>query len=155
MLYRILKSLQKAITGEARQIEFSSDLKLTLSFIESGCLPASLRDKIVFIFKLGLNDIEFLKQTDQIVFEFECIKRPEFPSVRMNFEFDDKQNKAYRFDYFFNIESDEDMELLGKLEAQDYLDLIFLDSKIEYSKRIEITKKDKEKIKAVLDEAQS
>ncbi len=155
MLHRILKPFQKAIRDKAKQTEFSSDLKMTLSFIESGCLPAFLNDKMVFIFKLGLNDIESLKQTDRIIFEFECIKRLEFPSVRMNFELEDKSNRIYRFDYFFNIESDEDMELLGKLEAQHYFDLIFFDSKINYTKRIEITKEDKEKIKAVLDEAKS
>jgi len=155
MLHRILKLFQKAIRDESKQTEFSSDLKMTLSFIESGCLPASVDNKTVFVFKCPQEEVNLLKETENVLFEFECIKRPEFPSVRLNFEFQDKSNKTYRFDYFFNIESDEDIELLEKLEDQRYFDLIFFDSKIEYSKRIEITKKDKEKIKAVLDQAKS
>lgn len=155
MLYSILKSLQRIIKDETREIEFSSDISMTLSFIESGFLPTSTDNKTVFIFKESQDEIDSFKETERVIFEFECVKRPEFPSVRMGFELKDRTKKTYRFDYFFNIESHEEMELLERLEHQDYFDIIFFDSKIEHSKRVEITKKDKEKIKAVLDEARS
>ncbi|MBI2487315.1 MAG: hypothetical protein HYW01_10220 [Deltaproteobacteria bacterium] len=155
MFYRILKSLQKIIKDETTEIEFSSELNMTLSFIESGFLPTSSDGKTVFIFKGSQDEIDSFKETDQVIFEFECIKRPEFPSVKMSLKLKDRSNKTYRFDYFFNVESDEEMELLERLEDQDYFDIIFFDSKIEYSKRVEITKNDKDKIKTVLVEARS
>jgi hypothetical protein len=126
---------------------------MTLSFIESGCLAASLNNKTVFVLKGSHNDIESIKKTSQILFWFECIKRPEFPSVRIYFDLKDKSNEPRVFEYFFNIESDEDMNLLGKLKEQDYFDIFFFDSDNAHSKRIKITEKDKEKIKKVIDQA--
>lgn len=155
MFYRILKSLQKIIKDETSEIEFSTELNTTLTFIESGFLPTSSDGKTVFIFKGSQDEIDSFKETDQIIFDFQCIKRLEFPSVRMSFELKDRSNKTYRFDYFFNIESDEEMELLERLEDQDYFEIILFDPKIEYSKRVEITEQGKEKIKTVLDEAKS
>ena len=73
----------------------------------------------------------------------------------MYFDLRDKSNKPYLFDYFFNIESDEDMKLLGKLLEQDYFDILSFDSRIAHSRRIEITKKDKEKIEKVLYQARA
>ncbi|HLE25273.1 MAG TPA: hypothetical protein VI935_06435 [Thermodesulfobacteriota bacterium] len=128
---------------------------MTLSFMESGCLATSLNDMTVFVFKGSHNEIESINNTSQIFFGLECIKRPEFPSVRMYFDLRDKSKKPFLFDYFFNIESDEDMKLLGKLAEQDYFDILLFDSIISYSKRVEITKREKEKIKEVLDQARA
>ena len=41
------------------------------------------------------------------------------------------------------------------LEHQGYFDIIFVDSKIEYSKRVRINKSDRDKIKNTLVEARS
>ena len=137
------------------RVELTHEIKMTLSFMESGCLATSLNDMTVFVFKGSHNEIESINKTSQIFFGLECIKRPEFPSVRMYFDLRDKSNKPYPFDYFFNIESDEDMKLLGKLLEQDYFDILFFDSRIAHSRRIEIAKKDKEKIEKVLHQARA
>jgi hypothetical protein len=155
LLSGFLKSLQKIIKDETSQTEFSRELTTALSFIDSGFLPTSADGKTIFIFKGSEEEINSFKETDQVRFEFECIKRPEFPSVKMNLELKDKSNKTSRFDYFFNIESDEEMELLAMLEHQGYFDIIFVDSKIEYSKRVRINKSDRDKIKNTLVEARS
>jgi len=153
LLSRILKSIQR-ITGDKRDlIKLSSEIEMTLSFMESGCLPTLANGKTVFIFKGPQDEIESLRETEQVLFGFECIKRPEFPSVRMHFELRGKANKPYRFDYFFGIESEEEIELLGRLKYQDHFDMFFFDSEIRYSKRIEISEEEKRKIKAVFDEA--
>lgn len=155
MLSNFLNSIKKLRTHKTPTVEFPKELMMTLSFIESGCLATSLNNMTVFVFKGSHNEIESINKTSQIFFGLECIKRPEFPSVRINFDLRYKSNKPYLFDYFFNIESNEDMKLLENIREQDYLDVLFFDSRIVYSKRIEMTKKDKEKIKEVLDQARA
>ena len=155
MLSNFLNSIKKLRTHKTPTVEFPKELMMTLSFIESGCLATSLNNMTVFVFKGSHSEIESINKTSQIFFGLECIKRPEFPSVRINFDLRGKSNKPYLFDYFFNIESNEDMKLLGNIREQDYLDVLFFDSRIVYSKRIEMTKKDKEKIKEVLDQARA
>jgi hypothetical protein len=135
------------------KVELTPELMTTLSFIDQGCLPNLIDDKTAFIFKAPQEKIDSLKFIKTVLFGFECIKRPEFPSVKMYFTLIDKKNKPHRFDYFFGIESDEDMELLERLKDQDYLDLIFFSDKIEYLKRVKISNADKEKIKSVTAEA--
>jgi hypothetical protein len=135
------------------KVELTPELMTTLSFIDRGCLPNLIDGKTAFIFKIPQEKIDSLKVIKNILFGLECIKRPEFPSVRMYFSLIDKKSKPHRFDYFFSIESDEDMELLQRLKDQDYLDMIFFSDKIECLKRVKISKTDKEKIRSVTDEA--
>jgi hypothetical protein len=137
----------------APKVEFTPELITTLSFIDRGCLPNLIDGKTAFIFKVPREKIDSLKVIKNILFGLECIKRPEFPSVKMYFSLVDKNNKPHRFDYFFSIESDEDMELLERLKDQDYLDMIFFSDKIECLKRVKISKTDKEEVKSVTDEA--
>ena len=155
MLSSIIRLLNKLMIHKTTRVELTHEIKMTLSFMESGCLATSLNDMTVFVFKGSHNEIESINNTSQIFFGLECIKRPEFPSVRMYFDLRDKSKKPFLFDYFFNIESDEDMKLLGKLAEQDYFDILLFDSIISYSKRVEITKREKEKIKEVLDQARA
>ena len=135
------------------KLEFTPGLMTTLSFIDRGCLPNLIDGKTAFIFKVAQEKIDSLKNIKNILFGFECIKRPEFPSVKMYFSLIDKKNKPHRFDYFFSIESDVDMELLERLKDQDYLDMIFFSEKIEYLKRVKISNTDKDKIITVTAEA--
>ncbi|MCI0454211.1 MAG: hypothetical protein L0Y68_04350 [Candidatus Dadabacteria bacterium] len=154
MLSSLLRSLKKLAVYNRISVELPDEIMMALSFIESGCLAVSLNNKTVFVFKGLSNELESLKKTKSLQFGLDCIKRPEFPSVRIYFDFRDKSNKPYLFDYFFNMESDEEMKLLKKFEEQDYFDILFFDSRIVYSRRIQLTKKDKEKIKETLDETE-
>src|ERR1700758_3316567 len=122
---------------------------MSLSLIESGCLATLLDNKTAFVFKGSQIEIELLRKTEQILFGFECIKRPEFPSVRMYFEIRDRENKPYQFDCLFSIESDEEIRLLSKLKDQDSFNIIFFDSEIRYLKGVNITQEEKKRIKSV------
>lgn len=155
MLSSILKLLQKA-SGDKTPLELSPELKTSLSFIESGCLAISANNYTAFVFKGPPDEINFLKQFEHINFGFECIKRPEFPSVKMYFELRDGTDKSRFFDYFFCIESDEDVELLQSLRDQYYFDILFSDSdKIKYSRRVHIKEEERIKLRTAVDEALS
>lgn len=136
-------------------ITLDHELELTLSLIESGCLATTLENKTSFIFKGDQRLIDSLKDTEKIRFDLECIKRKEFPSVVIHFDLLTKARLLYRFEYFFGIESSEEIKLLKNLKEQDHFDIYFLDSKIEFSKRVSITTEEKEKIGTVLEEALS
>jgi hypothetical protein len=138
-------------------ITLDPELELTLSLIESGCLATTLENKTSFILKGDQRLIDSLKdtETEKIRFDLECIKRKEFPSVVIHFDLLSKARLLYRFEYFFGIESSEEIKLLKNLKEQDHFDIYFLDSKIEYSKRVSITTEEKEKIGTVLEEALS
>ncbi len=151
MLYPILKSLQSR--DKTTQLELSSEIEMSLSFIASGCLAALVDDKTAFVFKGYQSEIELLRDIEQILFGFEFIKRPEFPSVRMYFDLIARENKPYRFDYFFGIDSDEEIGLLSKLKDQDSFNIIFFDSIIKFSKKVDITREEKKRIESVLKEA--
>jgi len=142
------------VCKETTQIELSSEIKMSLSFISSGCLAVPIGDKTAFVLKESQSEIEMLRGVEQILYGLECIKRPEFPSVRMYFEIRDRENKSYQFDCFFGIESDEEVRLLRELKDQDSFNIIFFDSEIGYSRRVKISEEQREKIKSVLDEAE-
>ncbi|MGE5445387.1 MAG: hypothetical protein ACM3SR_12430 [Ignavibacteriales bacterium] len=141
------------VCEETTQIELSSEIKMSLSFISSGCLAVLIDDKTAFVLKESQSEIEMLRDIEQILFGLECIKRLEFPSVRMYFEIRDRENKPYQFDCFFGIESDEEVRLLSKLKDQDSFNIILFDAEIGYSRRVKISEEQREKIKSVLDEA--
>lgn len=141
------------VCEETTQIELSSEIKMSLSFISSGCLAVLIDDKTAFVLKESHSEIEMLRDIEQILFGLECIKRLEFPSVRMYFEIRDRENKPYQFDCFFGIESDEEVRLLSKLKDQDSFNIILFDAEIGYSRRVKISEEQREKIKSVLDEA--
>lgn len=141
------------VCEKTTQIELSSEIKMSLSFISSGCLAVLIDDKTAFVLKESQSEIEMLRDIEQILFGLECIKRLEFPSVRMYFEIRDRENKPYQFDCFFGIESDEEVRLLSKLKDQDSFNIILFDAEIGYSRRVKISEEQREKIKSVLDEA--
>ena len=150
----VLRLLQKVKGDKTGDVKLSPELKTSLSFIESGCLATRINNNTCFVFKGTRDEINFLKQSEHVNLGFECIKRPEFPSVRMYFELRDRDDKAQSFDYLFGIESDEDMELLRSLKGQDYFDILFSDSdEIKYSRRIRIKEEERKVLGAILDEA--
>ncbi|MGH7901021.1 MAG: hypothetical protein ACRENZ_04725 [Thermodesulfobacteriota bacterium] len=136
-------------------ITLDPELELTLSLIESGCLATILENKTSFIFKGDQRLIDSLKNTEKIRFDLECIKRKEFPSVVIHFYLLSKARLLYRFEYFFGIESSEETKLLKNLKEQDDFEIHFLETKIEYSKRVNINTEEKKKIGNVLEEALS
>lgn len=156
MLSNVLRLFQKVRGDITSDIELSPELKTSLSFIESGCVATWINNNTGFVFKGTRDEINSLKQFEYVNLGFECIKRPEFPSVRMHFELRSRYDKAQFFDYLFGIESDEDMELLRSLKGQDYFDILFSDSdEIRYSRRVHIKEEERKILGSILAEATS
>jgi len=128
---------------------------MALSLIESGCLATSTKKRTIFIYKGASEIINSIGDIDKISFDLNCIKRQEFPSVVMQFYLINKDNEKYKFEYFFAVESELEMQLLEWLGDQDHFDIYFIDSDLEFSKRIPISEIDKGKIRSVILEARN
>jgi hypothetical protein len=133
-------------------LQLNTELEISLSLIESGCIATSINDETLFIFKHSEDVIESLRRVETITFELECLKRPEFPTIAMLFCLEGTSD-VYRFEYPFAIESEQDMELLKKLLDQDHFSIYFFDERIRYRKMVSLNDIDAEGIKSMIIEA--
>jgi len=119
--------------------------------IESGCFFISLNQMATLIIKSSREEINLLNNINGITFNFELIERPEFPSLGMHIEINTVSNRSFEFDYFFNTESHEEIELLKKLKHQNHFDILLYDTEILYSKKIDLSKDDKIELNSLID----
>jgi 3-oxoacyl-[acyl-carrier-protein] synthase III len=131
----------------------NSELEISLSLIESGCLATSVNNQTVFIFKHSREIIESLRGVEKIAFELKCLKRPEFPTIVMLFYLEGNNNNLYQFEYSFAIEAEQEMELFKKLLEHDHFYIYFFDTRIQYSKMVSLNNNDAKNIKSIIIEA--
>jgi len=151
LLNLILKPLFKNADNKIDNIELPFDTELSLSMIESGCIFISLNQLATLIIKSSREEIIQLNNINRITFNFELIERPEFPSLGMHIDINTVTNNSFKFDYFFNTESPEEIELLKKLQHQNHFDILFFDTQVLSSKRIELSKNDKFGFNSLID----
>ncbi len=152
MLPLILKPLFKN-SDSTTEIPF--DIEISLSMIESGCIFIPLNQMATLIIIESPDEINLLKNINKVTFNFELIERPEFPSLGMHIEINTASNKSFNFDYFFNTESEGDLEVLKKLKDQNYFDIHFYTTEVIHSKKIELGTKDKLELNSLIDKVTS
>lgn len=148
MLSLILKPL---FSNSEAKIELPSDTEISLSMIESGCIFISLNQMAALIIIGTIDDIDLLKNINVVTFNFELIERPEFPSLGIQMEINTATGHPFKFDYFFNTESEAGLELLKQLRDQNYIDIHFYTTEIVHSKKIDIPEEDKIQLNALID----
>lgn len=153
MLSILLKTLFNKNGLKIELPELNPDTELSLSLIESGCLFIPVGDKTSLIIKSPPDELKTLRQSNRVSIDFELIKRPEFPTMGAYVIFETGAGVALRFEYFFNIESPEEMELLEMLVGQDHFDIILYDGAVNHVKRTTITDDKKSELATLLTEA--
>lgn len=153
MLSILLKTLFNKSGLKIEPPELNPDTELSLSLIESGCLFMPVGNKTALIIKSPPDELKILQESNRISIDFELIKRPEFPTLGAYVIFETVTGAALRFEYFFNIESSEEMGLLEMLVDQDYFDIILYDRSIKHVKRTTITDDKKTELASLLTEA--
>ena len=151
MLSLILKPLLKNLDSGSENADLPFDTEISLSMIESGCIFVSLDQKAALIIKSSGEKIKELNNINGISFNFELIERPEFPSVGMHLTIKTVSNNEFNFDYFFNTDSPQELELLEKLKKQDHFDMLLFDTEVVHSKRIDFGKNDKLELDSMID----
>ena len=152
MISNLKKLIKRCCQPNRESFEINSELEIALSLIESGCLATLIDNRTTFIYKGAQEIIDSIGDINEISFDLNCIKKQEFPSVVMQFYLVSNINK-FKFEYFFALESQQEMRLLESLKDQDHFDIYFIDSNLEFSKRIPIREIDKDSIRSVILEA--
>ena len=152
MVPQVVKPLPSSDAQRKKPLQLNSELEISLSLIESGCITASVNGETLFIFKHSQDVIDSLREVEKITFKLECLKRPEFPTIIMLFCLEGNTN-PYQFEYSFAIGSEQDMVLLRKLADQDHFRIYFFDTKIQYSKMVSLNQNDTEDFKSIISEA--
>ena len=153
MLNLILKPLFKNSDSKADTIELPFDTEISLSMIESGCIFISLKQMATLIIISSREELFQLNNINKITLNFELIERPEFPSIAMHIDINTVSNNPFKFDYFFNTESPQELELLKKLTHQDHFDMLLYNTQVLYSKKIVLSMDDKLELNSLIDKA--
>lgn len=153
MLSLILKPLFQNSEKNIKDIELPFDTEISLSMIESGCLFISLNQMAALFIISPREELLKLNNINKITFNFELIERPEFPSIGMHIDIGTVSNNPFKFDYFFNTESPQELELLRKLTVQDHFDMMLYETQVLYSKKIKLSKEDKIELNSMIDKA--
>lgn len=134
-----------------KPLRLNSELEISLSLIESGCIATSVSSETLFIIKSSSKTVESLRGSEKVSFRVECLKRPEFPIIVMLFYLEGKNNEVYQFDYSFGTESELDMELFRQLSGQTRFHIYFFDNQIRHSKTISLNDAEAKKFQSMID----
>ena len=94
-----------------------------------------------------------------MTFSMECIIKTELSAIKVDFYFGEKLESASNFDYFFNLESPEEREILREMREGESFFVIFLggkgtgDTKTGDIKKVEMDEAHLSMLKDVFDEA--
>ena len=108
-------------------LSLDDDVNMELSLIESGFIIINLHEKVVFIIKDSVNMIKGLIELDSIKISFDPIIRPEFPALNTELRIKSQKGLSVKYDYFFNLESEYEINHLGLLRNQGIIDLYLFD----------------------------
>lgn len=149
----ILKNVLDKIKGSTENIELSNDTVITLSQIESGCLIIPYEERAVMILKCGEEEAQDLSGLNSLSISTELIERPEFPTIAAYIKLTTKNTKLYDYEYFFNVESSEEMELFEKISKQSNIEIILYDDSNMILKRLELNQTDRSLMTSMLEKA--
>jgi len=149
----ILKNVLNRIKGSTDPIQLSNDTLITLSQIDSGCLFIQHSDKTLMIIKVKEDEIGNLNDLERISLKPELIERPEFPTIAVYIRLYAKNNNSFDFEYYFNIEASEELELVEKLCIQNNIGIVLYDGAILYSKLVGVDEEDRSLMTSMLGKA--
>lgn len=149
----VLKSVLNLISGKPENIELTSDTLITLSQIVSGCLFVPYNESVLMIIKDSTHEIEKLLDYSDVRIKTELIERPEFPNIVAYIKFGHHNDESYNYEYYFNVESSEELELFRLLAESKKLETVFYDETTSSIKRIKVDDKDRALMSTVYQKA--
>lgn len=149
----MLKNVLSRIKGSTDHIKLSNDTLITLSQIESGCLFIEVSGKTLMIIIGTGEEITNLKNLEKCSLKTELIERPEFPTIAAYVTIHTKNKSSYNFEYYFNIEASEELELLDNLCAQKNIEILLYDDTIVHSQVTRLGEEDRSMMTSLLGQA--
>ena len=137
------KNTLNGIKSNTEPTELSNDTLITLSQIESGCLFTRDRDKTLMIIICSGEEASNLRDIEDFSLKMELIERPEFPTIAAYISINTKNKRSYNYEYYFNIEASEELELVERLSNQNTMEVLLYDDDIVHSKPLELSGEDR------------
>jgi len=134
------------------QLLISAEIESELTFISRGIISFYVTDRLFFFFVSEQEEIELIGKTNNISLELDPILRDEFPSVRVIFTFYNDKLKVKNLDYYFLLESNDEMKHLQQLYNDRNIIFVLYSGSVQYMKKYEIGHTDLQLIKKVIDE---
>lgn len=149
----ILKKVIDRFKGSSGNIELSNDTLITLSQIESGCLFIPYEERALMILKGEESETEDLSGLSSISISSELIERPEFPTIAAYIKVHAKNNREFDYEYYFNIEASEEMELLEKISKDKNIEVVIYDEPDMLIKLVKLDDNDRAAMASMLERA--
>ena len=108
----------KIIQNETNNYQLPAELEIELSIIDSGIIFTKTIEDIAVILKDSGEMISSLSELDSVKLKFTYIDRPEFPAVNSELRLKTSKGLSVKYDYFFNFESEVEMNLLNDIFNQ-------------------------------------
>jgi len=116
----------------------SNDLQIELSLINSGLIVTEADNSVIFIIKDSPEMIEGLGNLKSLLLKFTPIDKPEFPTINAKLKLKTEKNLSVKYDYFFNSESEYELNLLQSILNQNQIKLYYLTDIAEKCVKIEM-----------------
>lgn len=134
------------------QLLIPADIESELKFISRGIISFYVTGRLFFFFVSEQQEIELIGKTNNISLELDPILRDEFPSVRVIFTFYIDKFKVKNLDYYFSLESNDEMKHLQQLYNDRNIIFVLYSGSVQYMKKYKIGHSDLVSIKKVIDE---
>lgn len=124
-----------------------------------GSTAETIDGRPYFIYKDSAEKIDWLTSQSTMTFNMECIIKTELSAIKVDFHFGEKLRNPNNFDYFFNLESPEEREILREIRDGEAFFMIFLGgkgtggTKTGGIKKVELNEAHLSMVKDVFDEA--
>jgi len=131
-------------------LNFSNELQIELSVIESGLIVTKVGNSVVFIIKDSEQMMEKLNDFDCLLLNFTKIPRPEFPAINAELKLKTIGELFLKYNYFFNPESEYELSLLHSILNQININLYFLTDNSELCIRTKMERTEIEQLRNCL-----
>ncbi len=148
-----LKNIFNRIKRQNEQTELSNDTLITLSQIESGCLFVEDRDKTLMIIICSGEEASNLKNSEKLSLKMELIEKLEFPTIAACTSIHTKNKSSYNYEYYFNVEASEELELVENLSNQNNIEILLYDDAIVHSILLGLSEDDRSLLTSMHEQA--
>jgi len=145
----------KIIKNTEKYPRLSNELEIELSLIDSGMIISEINGDIVFILKDSVEMTSALTGIKSLSLNFTYIDRPEFPSVSTELKLKTSKNLSVKYDYFFNYESEYEMDILTLILNQREISLFLFSDILIKQIALELEEDEILQLSDILDEFKS
>lgn len=137
---------------KSNTLDLPNELQIELSVIESGLIVAEVESSVVFVIKDPEQTIENLSDLHSVLLNFTKIVRPEFPTINVELKLQTTGGISLKYDYFFNSDSEYELNLLHSALYQTHINLYFLSGTSELCIKAEMEGTETEQLRNCLQE---